>query len=133
MAWRTVMTGRTGSCGASSCGTTAGLSLVNDDEHGGCLIPMMMLYHEHDEEPEMRPEPVSPEQREEVIAYMAAGPVRAYRYFREHRQISASAHTSEPRRSSISVARNYENVFTSGAVSRRKNEARLSRKLSRHD
>ena len=21
--------------------------LVNDEEHGGCLIPMMMLYHEH--------------------------------------------------------------------------------------
>jgi hypothetical protein len=20
--------------------------LVNDEEHGGCLIPMMMLYHE---------------------------------------------------------------------------------------
>jgi uncharacterized protein len=24
--------------------------LVNDDEHGGCLIPMMMLCHEHDED-----------------------------------------------------------------------------------
>jgi uncharacterized protein len=22
--------------------------LVNDEEHGGCLIPMMMLCHEHD-------------------------------------------------------------------------------------
>jgi uncharacterized protein len=21
--------------------------LVNDEKHGGCLIPMMMLYHEH--------------------------------------------------------------------------------------
>jgi len=28
--------------------------LVNDDEHGSCLIPMMMLRHEHEEEPEMR-------------------------------------------------------------------------------
>src|ERR1039458_3188498 len=34
--------------------------LVNDEEHGGCLIPMMMLCHEHDEDPEMRPEPISP-------------------------------------------------------------------------
>ncbi len=33
--------------------------LVNDEEHGGCLIPMMMLCHEHDEDPEMRPKPIS--------------------------------------------------------------------------
>jgi uncharacterized protein len=37
--------------------------LVNDEEHGGCLIPMMMLCHEHDEDPEMRPKPISPEKR----------------------------------------------------------------------
>ena len=60
--------------------------LVNDEEHGGCLIPMMMLCHEHDEDPEMRPEPINPEKREEVIVHMAAGLVGAYRYFREHRQ-----------------------------------------------
>ncbi len=30
--------------------------LVNDDKHGGCLIPMMMLCHEHDEDPETRPD-----------------------------------------------------------------------------
>jgi yecA family protein len=35
--------------------------LVNDEDHGGCLIPMMMLYYEHDEDPEMRPEPISAE------------------------------------------------------------------------
>ena len=48
-------------------------ALVNDEEHGGCLIPMMMLCHEHDEDPEMRPKPISPEKREEVIVHMAAG------------------------------------------------------------
>jgi hypothetical protein len=32
-----------------------------------------MLYHEHDEDPEMRPEPISTEQREDVIVHMAAG------------------------------------------------------------
>ena len=57
--------------------------LVNDEQHGGCLIPMMMLYHEHDEDPEMRPKPISPEKREEVIVHMAAGLVAAYNYFRE--------------------------------------------------
>ena len=41
-----------------------------------------MLCHEHDEGPEMRPEPISPEKREEVIAHMAAGLLGAYRFQR---------------------------------------------------
>jgi uncharacterized protein len=80
--------------------------LVNDEEHGGCLIPMMMLCHEHDTDPEMRPEPISPEQREDVIVHMAAGLLQAYRYFREHRQAGAGAGTSEPRRNAPKVGRN---------------------------
>jgi uncharacterized protein len=80
--------------------------LVNDEEHGGCLIPMMMLCHEHDEDPEMRPEPISTEQREDVIVHMAAGLSGAYRYFRSHRQVSANAHRSEPRRNAPKVGRN---------------------------
>jgi uncharacterized protein len=51
--------------------------LVNDEQHGGCLIAMMMLYHEHDEDPEMRPTPISPEKRGQVIVHMAAGLVAA--------------------------------------------------------
>jgi uncharacterized protein len=47
---------------------------------------MMMLCHEHDEEPEMRPDPISPEKREKIIVYMAAGLLGAYRYFRKHRE-----------------------------------------------
>jgi len=47
---------------------------------------MMMIFHEHDEDPEMRPEPISPEKREEVIAHMAAGLLGAYRYFRANRR-----------------------------------------------
>ena len=80
--------------------------LVNDEEHGGCLIPMMMLYHEHDEDPEIRPNPISPEKREEVIVHMAAGLVTAYRYFREHRQRIPSASTSTPRQRIPKVGRN---------------------------
>jgi len=38
----------------------AGLSLVEDEEHGGWLIPMMMLCHEHDADPKMRPQPITP-------------------------------------------------------------------------
>jgi len=80
--------------------------LVNDEKNGGCLIPMMMLFHERDEDPETRPEPISPEKREEVIAHIAAGLLQAYRYFRAHRQAGASARTSEHRRSTPKVGRN---------------------------
>jgi uncharacterized protein len=47
--------------------------LVNDEQRGGCLIPMMMFCHEHDPDPAMRPELIGPERREEVIVLMAAG------------------------------------------------------------
>jgi uncharacterized protein len=81
--------------------------LVNDEQHGGCLIPMMMLYHEHDEDPEMRPKPISAEKREEVIVHMAGGLVAAYRYFREHRQGHiGSTFSPEPRRNAPKVGRN---------------------------
>ncbi len=82
------------------------VELVDDEQHGGCLIPMMMLHHEHDEDPEMRPEPISPEQREDVIVHMAAGLLQAYRYFREQRQVGFRAHTTEPRRTVPKVGRN---------------------------
>ena len=79
------------------------VELVNDEEQGGCMVPIFMLHYEHDEDPEMRPKPISPEKREEVIVHMAAGLLGAYRYFREQRQAEAGARTSEPRRSSPNV------------------------------
>ena len=80
--------------------------LVEDEEHGGCMVPVFMLHYEHDEDPEMRPEPISPEKREEVIVHMAAGLLQAYRYFRQQQQAEAGARTSESRRSSPKVGRN---------------------------
>lgn len=82
--------------------------LVNDEENGGCLIPMMMLAHEHDKDPKMRPEPISPEKREEVIALMTAGLVNAYRYFRAAREAHGqdTAVAIEPRRSTPKIGRN---------------------------
>jgi uncharacterized protein len=81
--------------------------LVNDDEHGGCLLPMMILYHEHDEDPEMRPETITPEKREKIIVHMAAGLVGAYRYFRERRgDHDGAGFKSEPRRAAPKVGRN---------------------------
>ncbi len=59
--------------------------LVNNEKHSGCLISMMMLYHEHDEDEKMRPKPINPDKREDVILQMAAGLLRAYQYFRSLR------------------------------------------------
>jgi uncharacterized protein len=80
--------------------------LVADEDHGGCLIPMLMLYHEHDPDPEMRPEPIGLEQREEIIAHMAAGLLAAHRYFKPQRQAFASAHIHEPPRRTLKIGRN---------------------------
>jgi uncharacterized protein len=81
--------------------------LVQDEAHGGCLLPMMMLRYEHDEDPEMRPEPITPEKRETVIVHMAAGLMGAYRYFRQSRQTHvATEFSSEPRHTIPRVGRN---------------------------
>jgi len=80
--------------------------LLADDEHGGCMIPMMMLYHEHDEDPSMRPKPIGPEQREMVIASMAAGLVGAYRFFRQHGKPDVRTRRPESPHTSNKVGRN---------------------------
>lgn len=67
----------------------AGAELVNDEGRGGCLIPMMMLYHEHETAPEKALNPIRPEQPEEVIVQTAAGLLRAYKYFREQGEVYA--------------------------------------------
>jgi uncharacterized protein len=82
------------------------VELLADDDHGGCLIPMMMLYHEHDEDPSMRPKPIGPEQRKKVISSMAAGLVEAYLYFRQEGQPQASTRRPEPQHANVKIGRN---------------------------
>jgi uncharacterized protein len=83
------------------------VGLLEDEEHGGCLLPMMMLNYEHDDDPEMRPEPITPENREKIIVHMAAGLMGAYRYFRQSQQDHGGAgFISEPRRTASKVGRN---------------------------
>ena len=81
--------------------------MINSEEHGGSILPMMMLYHEHDPDPEMRPSPITPEQREDIITHMAAGLMRIYRYYREQRGVSLAGRSSQPvRREAAKVGRN---------------------------
>src|SRR5205814_1526797 len=69
--------------------------LIADGDHSGCMIPVLMLYHEHDEDLALRPEPIGLERREKVIEFMATGLLGAYRYFRRHGQPYASARSPE--------------------------------------
>jgi uncharacterized protein len=59
-------------------------ALLDNDNHGGSLVPILALAHEHDPDPEMRPykEPVTAERREQLIVGAAAGVMNIYKYFR---------------------------------------------------
>ena len=59
-------------------------SLMNDEEHGGSLVPIFALAHEHDPDPEMRPYkgPIPAELRERLVVGAAAAVMNIYRYFK---------------------------------------------------
>jgi uncharacterized protein len=80
--------------------------LINDGKYGGSLTPMMMLYHEHDEDPDSRPDPITPDKREQVIAFMAAGLMNAYEYFRKEREGDLGIDSPESRRSTPKFGQN---------------------------
>jgi uncharacterized protein len=62
-------------------------ALLADEEHGGLLVPIFALAHEHDPDPEMRPykEAIGGEKREKLIVSAAAGVTGIYRYFKSQR------------------------------------------------
>jgi uncharacterized protein len=68
-------------------------ALLEDEEHGGWIIPILALAHEHDSDPAMRPypEPVSAELREKLIVGAAAGVTGIYRYFEAQRLLGKPA------------------------------------------
>ena len=79
--------------------------LLNSEEEGGSLIPMMMLVHEHDPDPEMRAPPIEGDKRQDVITALIAGATRCYRYFEPHRRAGAIENTPL-RRQAPKVGRN---------------------------
>jgi uncharacterized protein len=64
-------------------------ALFADEEHGGWLVPIFALAHEHDPDPEMRPykEAISAEKREKLIVGAAAGVTGIYRHFEAQRMV----------------------------------------------
>lgn len=63
--------------------------LIGSEEHGGCILPMFMLHYEHDPDPGMRPNPIAPKMREDIIAGMAAGLLFIYRHYLSRRTPAA--------------------------------------------
>ena len=80
--------------------------LLADEDHAGCMIPMLMLYHEHDEDPSSRPNPIIPEQRKKVIESMVAGLVGAYRYFRGDGRLDVNRQSFDSMDKTRKVGRN---------------------------
>jgi uncharacterized protein len=63
--------------------------LLDDEDRGGWLVPILALAHEHDPDPTMRPyqEPVDADRREQLIVGAAAGVTAIYRYFEPLRRM----------------------------------------------
>ncbi len=81
--------------------------LLDSEEEGGCLLPMMMLAHEHDPDPEMRPPTMDNDKRQELLAVMIAGLTRTYRYFKPRRRVDLQASANAPlRRQAPKIGRN---------------------------
>ncbi len=84
--------------------------LLDDESHGGWLVPILALAHEHDPDPAMRPypEPVDADRREHLIAGAAAGVTAIYRYFEPLRQMHSELRggPSTYRRTAPKIGRN---------------------------
>ena len=64
-------------------------ALLADEKHGGWLVPIFALAHEHHPDPEMRPyeRAISAEEREKLIVGAAAAVTGIYRYFEAQRLV----------------------------------------------
>jgi uncharacterized protein len=62
-------------------------ALFDDKEHSCLLVPILVLAHEHDPDPEMRPSiNIDVERREKLILGIAESVTAIYRYFAPERQ-----------------------------------------------
>jgi uncharacterized protein len=80
--------------------------IFGDDDRVAWMLPTMILYHEHDDDPEMRSPPITPDDREEIIALMLAGLVRAYRHFRPSASGEVNSHRVHQHSPRSKVGRN---------------------------
>lgn len=61
--------------------------LIDDEENGGSIVPIMALAYGDHPDPDMRPfkEPIDDEKRQELMIGSAAGVMRMHAYFLQHR------------------------------------------------
>jgi hypothetical protein len=78
--------------------------VILSHEHGGPLISIMLLAHEHEPDPAMRPKPVAPDTCEEILSMMIAGLTNIDRSCEPHRRSGARA--AALRREGRKIARN---------------------------
>lgn len=75
--------------------------LLDDETKEGHLVPLLFFAYEHDENPELRPDPMDAEKKEKIFQHMVASVNVMYRYNLQFRQ---KAPVSKPK--SIKVGRN---------------------------
>ena len=84
--------------------------LLDDEDHGGALVPIFALANEHHPDPKMRPykEPITTERRDQLIAALVAGVMMIYRYFEPQRRAPNGIHRESEtyRRKSPKIGRN---------------------------
>jgi uncharacterized protein len=70
--------------------------LFDDKEHGCLLVPILLLAHEHDTDPEMYPSiNIDVERREKLILGIATGVTAIYSYFAPQRQRTEARFAAE--------------------------------------
>ena len=62
--------------------------LINDEEHGDSMVPIVALAYENHPDPKMRPfkEPIDEKKREDLMVLSAASVMRIHTYFLSHRK-----------------------------------------------
>lgn len=78
--------------------------LMDNEDEATAILPMMILSHEDDPNPALRPAPLTAEQREEVLQLMTAGLVRVYRYFRGRAAACAATAIAGPAAAPVAPA-----------------------------
>ncbi len=86
------------------------IEFVENEEGLSCFVPILALAHENDPDPEMRPykEPVTEEQRLNLLAALSAGVTAIYKHFEPERKrgAEATAEHSTIRRQEPKIGRN---------------------------
>jgi len=82
--------------------------LFDDEDHGGLIVPIFALAHEHDPDPSMRPyeKPIDAGLRTDLITEAAAAANGIFRYFRERRLAETGPSGSALRRATPKIGRN---------------------------